>query len=144
MNPLSIAAPPPRHFARLGATHVPVLPNQAPMREERLAFSVRVVRNDKDLSKAVGIRHAAYARHMPEFAEKLRHAESLDAEPGVAVLLAESKLDGSALGTLRIQTNAHMPLAVEQSVALPRWMRDRPLAEVTRLGVTGGSIGRLD
>jgi hypothetical protein len=26
---------------------------------------------------------------------------------------------------------------------LPRWMRDRPLAEVTRLGITGGSIGRL-
>ncbi len=113
------------------------------MNEERLAFSVRVVRSDADLSKAVSIRHAAYARHMPEFAEKLRVAESIDAEPGVVVLLAESKLDGSALGTLRIQSNAHMALKVEQSVTLPRWMRDRPLVEVSRLGIVGGTIGRL-
>jgi len=114
-----------------------------PNREERLAFSVRLVRNDGDLAKAVHVRHAAYARHMPEFAEKLRTAESIDSEPGVAVLLAESKLDGAALGTLRIQSNAHMPLKVEQSVTLPRWMRDRPLVEVSRLGIVGGSIGRL-
>ena len=111
--------------------------------EERLPFAVRIVRNDDDLSKAVGIRHSAYARHLPAFAEKLREAESLDVAPGVVVLLAESRLDGSALGTLRIQTNAHTQLAVEQSIELPRWMRDRPLAEVTRLGITGGSIGRL-
>ena len=113
------------------------------MAEERLAFTVRVVRNDSDLSKAVSIRQAAYARHMPEFAETLRCAEAIDGEPGVVVLLAESKLDGSPLGTLRIQSNAHMPLKVEQSVTLPRWMRDRPLVEVSRLGIVGGTIGRL-
>ena len=113
------------------------------MREERLPFSVRLVRNDEDLAKAVQVRHAAYARHMPEFAEKLRCAEPIDSEPGVALLLAQSKLDGAALGTLRIQSNAHMPLKVEQSVTLPRWMRDRPLVEVSRLGIVGGSVGRL-
>lgn len=116
---------------------------RSPANEERLPFSVRVVRNNQDLDKAVGIRAAAYARHMPEFGEKLRQGEAIDSEPGVAVLLAESKLDGSALGTLRIQSNAHMPLKVEQSVTLPRWMRDRPLAEVSRLGIVGGTIGRL-
>ena len=117
-------------------------PSQA-MREERLPFSVRLVRNDEDLAKAVQVRHAAYARHMPEFAEKLRSAEPIDSEPGVAVLLAQSKLDGAALGTLRIQSNAYVPLKVEQSVTLPRWMRDRPLVEVSRLGIVGGSVGRL-
>ena len=117
-------------------------PTQA-MREERLPFSVRLVRNDEDLAKAVQVRHAAYARHMPEFAEKLRSAELIDSEPGVAVLLAQSKLDGAALGTLRIQSNAYVPLKVEQSVTLPRWMRDRPLVEVSRLGIVGGSVGRL-
>jgi len=114
-----------------------------PITEERLPFSVRIVGNDTDMSKAVGIRHSAYARHLPVFAEKLREPETLDVAPGVVVLLAESRLDGSALGTLRIQTNAHMQLMVEQSMELPRWMRDRPLAEVTRLGITSGSIGRL-
>jgi hypothetical protein len=113
------------------------------MKEERLAFSVRLVRNTADLEKAVNIRHAAYARHMPEFAEKLRQPEPMDSEPGVVVLLAESKLDGAPLGTLRIQSNAHMPLKVEQSVTLPRWLRDRPLAEVSRLGIVGGTTGRL-
>jgi len=114
-----------------------------PTKEERLAFTVRLVRSRADLDKAVTIRHAAYARHMPEFAEKLRQAEALDTEPGVVVLLAESKLDGTPLGTLRIQSNAHMPLKVEQSVTLPRWLRDRPLAEVSRLGIVGGTTGRL-
>lgn len=118
------------------------LPMEVP-REERLPFSVRIVRNDADLAKAVQVRHAAYARHMPEFADKLREAEPIDSEPGVTVLLAESKLDGAALGTLRIQSNAYMPLKVEQSVTLPHWLRDRPLAEVSRLGIVGGSVGRL-
>lgn len=111
--------------------------------EERLPFTVRVVRNDADLSKAVAIRAAAYGRHMPEFGEKLREPEVTDSEPGVAVLLAESKLDGSPMGTLRIQNNAYMPLTVEQSVTLPHWLHDRPLAEVSRLGIVGGTIGRL-
>lgn len=115
----------------------------APMKEERLPFTVRLVRNEADLSKAVEIRAAAYGRHMPEFGEKLRTPESIDSEPGVVVLLAESKLDGSPLGTLRIQSNAHMPLKIEQSVDLPRWLRDRPLVEGSRLGIVGGSIGRL-
>lgn len=110
---------------------------------ERLPFAVRLVRSDTDLAKAVFVRHAAYVRHMPEYADKLRHAEPIDSEPGVVVLLAESKLDGAALGTLRIQSNAHVPLKIEQSVTFPRWLRDRPLVEVSRLGIVGGSIGRL-
>ncbi len=139
MNQLARIPAPPRHVpvAELARAAQPQ------MAEERLPFTVRVVRNDADLSKAVSIRAAAYGRHMPEFGEKLRMPEAIDGEPGVAVLLAESKLDGTPLGTLRIQNNAYMPLKVEQSVALPRWLRDRPLAEVSRLGIVGGTIGRL-
>lgn len=138
IQPSRLSAPP---------RHVPVAdllqPTEPRMAEERLPFTVRVVRNDADLSKAVSIRASAYGRHMPEFGEKLRTPEVIDGEPGVAVLLAESRLDGTPLGTLRIQSNAYMPLKVEQSVALPRWLRDRPLAEVSRLGIVGGTIGRL-
>ena len=126
-----------------GLARQPSLPSDQPMVEERLPFSVRVAGNDEDLAKAVGIRADAYARHMPEFGAKLRQPELVDGEPGVVVLLAESKLDRSALGTLRIQSNAHMSLKVEQSVTLPSWMRDHPLAEVSRLGIVGGLIGRL-
>ena len=117
--------------------------SQRPMTEEILPFTVRLVRDHKDLSKAVDIRQSAYARHLPEFAETLRVPESTDAQDGVVVLLAESKLDGSALGTMRIQTNRSSPLTLEQSVDLPAWLRVRPLAEAARLGVTDGKSGRM-
>jgi hypothetical protein len=111
--------------------------------QELLPFTVRLVRNEGDLDKAVDIRHAAYARHLPEFAQTLTAPESADAENGVVVLLAESKLDGSPLGTMRIQTNQFKPLCLEQSVKLPTWLKTRRLAEATRLGVTNAKGGRL-
>ncbi len=143
MTTVSSFVPPPRHIP-LSEMPRAVSDQAEPTKvQERLPFTVRVVRNESDLSKAVSIRAAAYGRHMPEFGEKLRVAEATDSEPGVTVLLAESKLDGSPMGTLRIQSNAHLPLKVEQSVTLPRWLRDKPLAEVSRLGIVGGTIGRL-
>jgi hypothetical protein len=110
---------------------------------ERLPFTVRLVEDDDSLSKAVRIRHAAYARHVPEFARTLALPEDGDYEDDSVVLLAESRLDGSPLGTARIQTNLYRPLQVEQSVVLPDWLQGRRLAEVTRLGVAEGRIGRL-
>ena len=113
------------------------------MVEENLPFTVRLVRDQDDLDKAVEIRHSAYARHLPTFAETLKIPESTDAQDGVIVLLAESKLDGTALGTMRIQTNRYNPLCLEESVDLPNWLRVRPLAEAARLGVTDGKSSRL-
>src|SRR5690349_7262162 len=69
--------------------------------------------------------------------------EALDAAPGTVVLLAQSRLDGGPLGTMRIQTNVFGPLAVEQSVRLPDWLNQARLAEATRLGVARGAIGRM-
>jgi hypothetical protein len=116
---------------------------QSALPEELLPFTVRLVRNEEDLNKAVEIRHAAYARHLPAFAETLRTAEVDDAENGVVVLLAESKLDGSPLGTMRIQTNQYKALCLEESIELPEWLKSRPLAEATRLGVANEKGGRL-
>lgn len=117
--------------------------NRMATKEERLPFWVRVVKNEADLRKAVHIRHAAYARHVPDLAHKLQEPEATDYEDGVVVLLAESKLDGSPLGTARIQSNRFRSLSVEQSVDLPAWMDGMHLAEVTRLGIVGGTMGRL-
>lgn len=110
---------------------------------ERLPFTVRRVDSEDGLRKAVRIRHAAYARHVPEFARSLVAPEASDYDDGTVVLLAESKLDGSALGSARIQTNFQAPLALEQSVDLPGWLQGRRLAEVTRLGVAEGRIGHM-
>jgi hypothetical protein len=113
------------------------------MPTERLPFTVRRVETEDSLRKAVGIRHAAYARHVPDFARSLAAPEACDYADDTVVLLAESKLDGSALGTARIRTNRHGSLHIEESLELPEWLQGRRLAEVTRLGVSEGRIGHV-
>lgn len=110
---------------------------------ERLPFRVRIVCSDEDLEKAVSIRHSAYGRHLPAVAALLEQAEACDSEPGSAVLLAESKMDGSPLGSMRIQTNRYRKLALEDSMELPPWLDGKRQAEATRLGVIGSAMGRL-
>jgi hypothetical protein len=134
----------PRLMAQVGGIHL----EQAQARKhsmavERLPFTIRRVQSDADLWKAVRVRHAAYARHVPDFAKTLSAPEQCDYDSDTVILLAESKLDGSALGSTRIQTNARQPLHVESSVALPLWLQTQRMAEVTRLGVEEGRIGRL-
>lgn len=111
--------------------------------EERLPFTVRLVRDDQDLGKAIAIRHAAYARHMPEVAETLKKPEALDRDVASAILLAESKLDGSPIGTIRIQSNLFQPIALERAIELPASLAGKTLAHVSRLGVAQGQAGRL-
>ena len=111
---------------------------------EYLPFTVRVANSAADLDKAVKIRHEAYARHLDSrLSDALRYPEPQDALPGTVILLAESKLDGSPLGTMRIKTNQHSPLGLEQSFDLPAWMQGKGLAEATRLGITQDRVGRL-
>lgn len=111
------------------------------MKQEILPFTVRPVQDMSDLNKAIHARYMAYDRHLPELASKLKEIETTDTDEGVLVLLAESKLDGTALGTMRIQTNQFRPLAVEESIELPPRFQMQRLAEATRLGVENGKIG---
>lgn len=110
---------------------------------EYLPFTVRVVRSEEQLRKAVLVRSAAYTRHVPEFGRLLSRPEHYDREPGALVLLCESKLDGAPVGSLRIQTNHHESLALENSILLPNRFRDCSLAEITRLSVAEGRESRL-
>jgi hypothetical protein len=112
-------------------------------KEEGLPFTIRLVKNSDDLLKAVQIRHAAYMRHVPDFAQSLAGPETADLEKGVVVLLAESKLDGTPVGTMRIQTNEFEPLKLEKTVKLPPRMSGQRLAEATRLGVAQERGGRM-
>lgn len=110
---------------------------------ERLPFTIRRVETEADLLKAVKIRHAAYARHVPDFARTLAQPEAADYEDDTIVLLAESRLDGSPIGSTRIRTNLVRPLGVEESVTLPSWLQGRRLVEATRLGIDEGRTGRV-
>lgn len=107
-------------------------------------FTVRPAGSREDIAKVIDIRHSAYARHLPtNLSAALRKPEALDQAAGVLLLLAESNVDGSPVGTMRIQTNRFSPLALEQSVTLPAWMHGKVLAEATRLGVTHERTSRL-
>lgn len=110
---------------------------------ERLPFRVRFVDSSQDLSKAVEIRSAAYARHVPAVGYALREPEADDHRADVLILLAERKLDGRPLGSMRLQTNLHQPLRVEGELELPDVYRNRRLVEAMRLGVVNGNSGRL-
>ena len=74
MNRLSTIVPPPyRAPVQIDSTTGEDTFATA-MTQERLPFTVRIVSNETELSKAVSIRADAYGRHMPEFGEKLRIA----------------------------------------------------------------------
>lgn len=122
----------------------PVAAAQAPSKAtERLPFTIRRVETEDDLLKAVRVRYDAYARHIPEFARTLALPEPADYQSDTIVLIAESKLDGTPLGTARIRTNIHHPLHIEESVMLPSWLQGRRLGEVERLGVSQGRMGQV-
>jgi hypothetical protein len=113
------------------------------LRPEHLPFLVRIARNEQQLAKAVNIRAEAYERHWPNLSDHLRRPEAQDRDPNSLVILAESKLDGTALGTLRIDTNLVSRLQIETEYPFPDKIISQPIAYVTRLGVKQGRIGTL-
>lgn len=115
---------------------------QVPKRVD-LPFTVRIVRTDEQLERAVRIRAEAYTRHLPTLGGLLEAPEMVDRDPNAIVFLAEAKSDGEALGTIRIQTNFTSPIPLETSIDLPDVFRGRPLAGVSRLAVKAGPRGRL-
>ena len=96
-----------------------------------------------DLTKVVQTRHAAYARHLADLASQLEQPEPADIREDVTILLAESKLDKSVLGTMRIHTNDRMALPIEKSIGLPARFSTLRLVEATRLAVANGKQGLM-
>jgi hypothetical protein len=115
----------------------------APPDALRLSFTVRIVRTEEHLSKAVDIRARSYARHFPEFGERFKVPEEEDRAPFSLVLLAESKSDSEALGTLRIETNLKSPLPIEGLLPSDSQYSGKTVAFVTRLGVKNGPDASL-
>jgi hypothetical protein len=108
-----------------------------------LPFTVRIVRTEEHLSKAIEIRALSYGRHFPEVGERFRSPEDADRAAFSLVLLAESKSTGEALGTLRIETNSKGPLAVEGLLPPDSIYSGKTIAFVTRLGVKNGPEASL-
>ena len=102
---------------------------------ENLPFRVIRVSNPDDLNLVTQLRHEAYARHLPQFAQTLALPEPADYDSDNLILLAVAKDDGAPLATMRIHTNRSKPLPLEQAIALPDTMRSSTLAEAVRFSV---------
>jgi hypothetical protein len=110
-----------------------------------LPFKVSVLRTDARLEEAIELRKDAYDRHYSNVAgiESVHFGEieTRDVQTGNVILLATSKATGELVGSVRVETNNHRPLAVEHQVDLPVDLKGRPLAVVSRFSVVNGKEG---
>jgi len=108
------------------------------MRTHLLHFTLRPVANEAELRAACAVRATAYGKRLPHVLSLWCEPDELDRQPGVVVFVAWSKATGEAIGTVRLATNHHQPLAIEASTALPPAYLGSRNAEITRLAVLPG------
>jgi hypothetical protein len=106
-----------------------------------LPFWIAKAEKEHEFQLAARARQLAYGKHLPQLGEKLSEPDEEDRSDEYAVLVAYAKLDGSCIGTVRIQISQHSPLALEQSFALPGALRKGRIAEISRLAIPARSNG---
>lgn len=106
-----------------------------------LPFRIEQAQSDLDFQAVATARQLAYGRHLPAFGCLVGQADPDDLQPNAAVLLAQSKLDASCIGTVRVQIANGGTLRLEDSFALPKALRTGRIAEISRLAIPAGSNG---
>lgn len=106
-----------------------------------LPFWIAKAESSRDLELAAKARKVAYAKHLPQFGEQLGLPDDDDLHVDSAVLLAYSKLDGSCIGTVRVQIARERALRLEESFTLPMALRTGQIAEISRLAIPARSNG---
>ena len=81
-----------------------------------LPFVVRLASSERDLLDVVSLRSQTYSRHNAPAARLVRSPEDQDLRGDGVILVARSKLDGTAVGSVRVQTRVHRPLMVESAM----------------------------
>ncbi len=106
-----------------------------------LPFWIAKAQSERELELAAKARQIAYGKHLPQFGERLASPDEDDRNPDSTVLLAYSKLDGSCIGTVRVQIATRQPLRLEASYLLPAALRQGRVAEISRLAIPSRSSG---
>lgn len=106
-----------------------------------LPFWIAKAETDHEFHLAAKARQLAYGKHLPELGDQLSKPDEDDRSDEFAVLLAYAKLDGSCIGTVRIQISQQQPLALERSFSLPTALRRGRIAEISRLAIPARSNG---
>lgn len=128
---LSIAPPHPAHQSSIAD------------RLRSLPFRIRAADDEETFKKAAVLRQEAYHRHLPQFSNGLFEPEKSDFAPGCVLFVAESKLDGSILGSVRVHTTLFDPLPLQSSIELPAEYGRSTLGEAARLCVSRDRPGSL-
>lgn len=110
---------------------------------QSLPFRIRLARGEADVLKAVAVRTQAYGRHVPGMEAVLKDPEPDDYRDDAVLLIAESKLDGQVLGSLRLITNLLHPLHLEHDLTLPPQFQGSKLLEAWRLTVRNCEPARM-
>jgi hypothetical protein len=123
----------------------PHLPERAAF-IEYLNFRIRLLRDGQMLQGAMQVRKEVFTRHhlhtLGAKAAALSFHDHKDTQSGSTLFVAESKTSGAVLGSVRIQTNANRPLALEHDIVLPETMRGRHLAILSRMSIVSGNAGK--
>ncbi len=106
-----------------------------------LPVTIRVAHCDADLGKVLAVRVPASTGVGAQPAPGA--PEPWDLRPNASLLLAESRIDGEALGSLRILASERGRLVVEDHVDLHAASIAGPLAEASRLAVRAGRDATL-
>ncbi len=107
-----------------------------------LPVTIRVVASESDLRKVLALR-AAVAREQGRNEAEAAAPEARDRRADTTLLIAESRLDGEALGSLRILRGGRGRLAAEEHFELPAGLRSTSVAEASRQVLRGGRNAAL-
>lgn len=107
-----------------------------------LPFVVRLASSERDLLDVVSLRSKTYSRHNAPAARLVRSLEEEDLRGDGLILVARSKIDGTAIGSVRVQTRVQRPLMVESAMQLPHDVASANPIELMRGSITNGLPGR--
>ena len=91
----------------------------------------------------MSLRSQTYFRHNAPAAGLVRSPEEQDRRGDAVLLIARSKLDGTAVGSVRVQTRVSRPLMVESAIRLPAEVAGANPIELMRGSITNGVAGRM-
>jgi len=107
-----------------------------------LPVTIRVAHCEADLRKVLAVRAAAAGGAGAKAADPT--PETWDERPNATLLLAESRVDGEPLGSLRIiLAGERGRLAVQDRIDLPAVLKADSIAEASRLAVRPGRNATL-
>lgn len=107
-----------------------------------LPVTIRVATSEADLHQVLAVRAEAGGADPAQLTASTT-PETWDQRSNATLLLAESRGDGQALGSLRILASERGRLMVEDRIDLPPSLKSRSLAEASRLAVRAGRNATL-